>query len=304
MSITNPLRELRLGVSPLSWVNEVLEDLGRDTQAETILAEAKAAGFDGVEMSRAFPTDVAALGALLGCHNMALVSGWYSGFLADRSVAEDLAEVRDHADRLRALGCSVMVYGECGHMVENALDVPLSARLTLADSDFAAYGARLTDFADALKEGWGLDLVYHHHLMMVAETYDEVCAVMDNTGPSVGLLLDTGHAFAAGFDYALLLEKYASRIRHIHLKDVRADLLARVRAEGISFNDAVRMGMFTVPGDGAVDYAPLADFLMTGSYQGWLLIEAEQDPVQAPPAETVARGGRFVRTTLLNRETV
>ena len=176
--------------------------------------------------------------------------------------------------------------------------------LTLASGEMKAYGARLTEFADKLKDIWGLDLVYHHHLMMVAETYDEVCAVMDSTGPSVGLLLDTGHAFAGGFDYALLLEKYAPRIRHIHLKDVRADLLARVRAEGISFNDGVRLGMFTVPGDGNVRFDALAEFLASGAYEGWLLVEAEQDPAKAPPAETVARAFRFISDTIFNRETV
>ncbi|MCD1636380.1 myo-inosose-2 dehydratase [Martelella mediterranea] len=298
------LRSIRLGVSPLSWVNEVLEDLGRDVSADAILAEARAAGFSGVEMSRAFPEDADDLAALLSARGLEFVSGWYSGFLAERSVTEELEAVREHADRLKALGAAVMVYGECGHMADEALDVPLSARLTLTAEDMAAYGARLTEFAEKLRDEWGLVLVYHHHLMMVAESLNEVCAVMDNTGPAVSLLLDTGHAYAGGFDYALLLDKYAQRIRHIHLKDVRADVMQQVRAEGISFNDGVRMGMFSIPGDGAVDFDPLARFLASGVYDGWLVVEAEQDPAKAPPAETASRAFRFVSDTILNRETV
>lgn len=305
MSFTNQSRAaargLRLGVSPLSWVNEVLEDLGRGTGAATILAEARAAGYAGVELSRAFPAETPALAALLEAQGLALVSGWHSGFLAERDVAAEIEAVGPHAERLRALGARVMVYGECGHMAAEALDVPLAARLRLDPREMPAYGARLTAFADRLKEVWDLDLVYHHHLMMVAETFEEVAAVMAHSGPSVGLLLDTGHAYAGGFDYALALEKFGPRIRHIHLKDVRGAVLERVRAEGLSFNDGVRQGMFTVPGDGDVDFEPLARFLAEGRYAGWLLVEAEQDPAQAPPAETVARAGRFIRQTILDR---
>jgi inosose dehydratase len=292
-------RTIRLGVSPLSWVNEVLDDLGRGTTAETCLSEAAAAGFAGVELSRILPRDAGELSALLARHGLAFVSGWHSGFLADREVEEELVAVRDHAVLLRDAGATVMVYGEVGAMAENALDIPMSGRRRLAEGDWAAYGDRLTRFADAVAREYGLGLAYHHHLMMVAETLDEVRAVMAATGPSVGLLLDTGHAATAGFDYARLIDEFGPRINHIHLKDVRGGVLADVRARDLSFNDAVRGGMFTVPGDGSVDFAPLARFLGTGTYSGWLVVEAEQDPVKAPPAATVARAHRFVTERIL-----
>lgn len=290
---------LRLGISPLSWVNEVLPDFGAGTSAETVLSEAKAAGYAGVELSRVFPRDPAALNTLLAGHGLSLVSGWHSGFLADRSVDEEIEAVRDHARLLTSCGVKVMVYGECGRMPADALDIPMSQRGRLASQDWLAYGDRLTRFADAVLAEHGLRLAYHHHLMMVAETLDEVRAVMDNTGPSVGLLLDTGHAFAGGFDYATLIDAYADRIAHIHLKDVRADILDRVRSGDLSFNAGVRAGMFTIPGDGAVDFAPLARFLATGRYEGWLLVEAEQDPTLASPAATVARAFDFVSQSIL-----
>ena len=174
-----------LGVSPLSWVNEVLEDLGAGTTADSVLAAAAAAGFEGVEMSRIFPRNPARLSELLASHGLAFVSGWHSGFLADREVAEELEAVREHATLLREAGASVLVYGECGSMVANALDVPLADRLRLKEQDWAAYGDRLTRFADALAREHGLALAYHHHLMMVAETLDEVRSVMNSTGASV-----------------------------------------------------------------------------------------------------------------------
>lgn len=283
-----------LGVSPLSWVNEVLEDLGRGTAAETCLAEAAAAGYAGVELSRIFPRDGMQLAELLARHNLALVSGWYSGFLAERAVDAELEAVADHAQRLRQTGSTVMVYGECGAMANNALDVPMSRRQRLPADAWRAYGERLTHFAEALASAHGLSLAYHHHLMTVAETFDEIEAVMSASGPSVGLLFDTGHAAAAGFDYPRLIEAFGPRINHIHLKDVRADVLADVRARDLSFNEGVRAGMFTVPGDGSVDFAPLARFIAEGTYRGWLVVEAEQDPLKAPPAETVRRAHRYV----------
>lgn len=289
---------LRLGVSPLSWVNEVLADFGAGTLAETVLGEARDAGFAGVELSRVFPRQPDRLAALLAGYGLSLVSGWHSGFLADRTVEQEIAAVRDHARLLVSCGATVMVYGECGRMPDTALDLPMSRRGRLAASDWAGYGARLTAFADALQAEYGLRLAYHHHLMMVAETADEVRAVMDNSGASVGLLLDTGHAQAGGFAYGDLIDAHADRIAHIHLKDVRGSVMARVRAGDLSFNDGVRAGMFTIPGDGDVDFAPLARFLASGRYSGWVLVEAEQDPAQAPPAATVTRAFSFASALL------
>lgn len=289
---------LRLAVSPLSWVNEVLPEFGAGTSATRILTEARAAGYTGVEMSRAFPRDPMALKSLLDRHGLSLASGWHNGMLADCTVEEELRAVADHARLLRHCGAKVMVYGECGRMAKDPLDCPMSHRITLAPTEWAAYGERLTHFAESLKRDHGLDLVYHHHLMMVAETLAEIHAVMNATDDAVGLLLDTGHAAAAGFDYAQLIRAFGPRIRHIHLKDIRAEILDQVRRTDLSFNDAVRNGLFTVPGDGSVDFTPLADFLKSGAYSGWLVVEAEQNPMLAPPAATVAKASTYMNNLL------
>jgi inosose dehydratase len=133
--------------------------------------------------------------------------------------------------------------------------------------------------------------------MMVAETFDEISAVVGRAGPELGLLLDTGHAVVAGFDYARLIDRFGDRIVHIHLKDVRRERLAAVRAGDDSFNAAVRGGMFAVPGDGVVDFAPLARFVRTSGYRGWLVVEAEQDPAVAPPRPAVTRARAHVLST-------
>src|SRR5271165_6562758 len=299
---TRPLDALpagvRLGVSPLSWANDVLEDLGADIPLETCLSDAGEVGFQGVELGRKFPRDLAALGPLLDRHGLALASGWHSGGLAEKTVDDEMQAVAGHTELLRALGASVMVYGECGMMAPGApLDAPMSDRLIMPKSDVSAYATRLTDFARRLKGEYGLTLAYHHHLMMVAETFDEVSRLFDATGPEAGLLLDTGHADAGGFDYVKLIDRFADRIVHIHLKDVRGGVMADVRERGRSFNDGVRAGMFTVPGEGRIDFAPLARFVKASGYQGWMIVEAEQDPAKAPPRPTVARA--FVHITNL-----
>lgn len=285
-----------VAVSPLSWVNDVLHDLGADTPLETCLSEAAAAGYAGVELGRKFPRQAEVLKPALQPFRMQLASGWHSGFLAERSVEEEMAAVADHARLLRAMGSKVMVYGECGRMVAEApLDAPMTQRLTLNAAEMTAYARRLSRFSAWLLQAYGLQLAYHHHLMMVAETADEVCALFDQTSAEVGLLLDTGHAQAAGFDYRQLLQRYGQRIVHIHLKDVRADIMDAVRRQDLSFNEGVRRGMFTVPGDGCIDYSALADFVRTTEYRGWLVVEAEQDPQLAPPLPTVSRARAFIR---------
>lgn len=294
----------RLGVSPLSWVNEVLHHLGAGTTAAQCLREAAQAGYQGVELSRLFPRDAEALKPLLDAHRLKLVSGWYSGFLTERGVEAELEAVHQHATLLSRCGCRIMVYGECGGMAENALDIPLDRRRLLPADSVNAYAERLSRFAEALRRRYGLQLAYHHHLMMVVETWDEIVRLLNACSSDVGLLLDTGHAFAAGFPYSRLIDTFADRICHIHLKDVRADQLQQARSGQTTFNQAVLDGLFCVPGDGAVDFAPLARFIADSGYCGWLVVEAEQDPASAPPLATVTRAQRYVARHILAQESL
>ncbi|NNC22632.1 myo-inosose-2 dehydratase [Salinisphaera sp. USBA-960] len=288
---------LRLGINPLGWTNDVITEFGDDTSAETFIGEAAAVGYEGVEMGRKFPTDRQALARMLAAGNVDLVSGWYSGQLAEISVAEELANVANHAALLAHNGARVMVYGETGLMPGDApLDKPLSATPVVADTEWAAYGQRLTEFGEALQRDYCIQLAYHAHLMMVAESEAEIDRLMAATGEAVGLLLDTGHIVAGGGDMARVLANHGHRINHIHLKDIRPEIFAGIRKRDASFNTGVRSGMFTVPGDGAIDYAPVIDFATSDAYTGWLVVEAEQDPTQACPREYADKAIRHVRS--------
>ncbi|MER5172930.1 myo-inosose-2 dehydratase [Thioclava kandeliae] len=286
---------VKLGVSPLSWANDVLEDLGADIPLSTCLNDAAETGYQGIELGRKFPRDAAVLGPLLADYGLDLASGWYSGELALRGVDEELAAVGPHARLLQAMGARVMVYGEVAMMAEpDALDQPMSRRVLMSTSDRRAYAERLTRFADALQTRYGLRLAYHHHLMMVAETYEEVAEIFAQSGPELGLLLDTGHAAGAGYAYGRLIADFGQRICHIHLKDMRPEAMARVRRGDLSFNAGVRAGMFTVPGDGCIDFGPLARFVRESGYQGWLVVEAEQDPAKVPPRPAVTAAREYI----------
>ncbi|ORM71098.1 myo-inosose-2 dehydratase [Pantoea rwandensis] len=297
-TIKAPRLSVRVAISPLSWANEVIEEFGKDATADICLTGALAAGYEGVEMSRLFPRNPDELNTLLSGYQLSLASGWHSGFLAERSVDEELTAVHEFATLLQKTGAQVMVYGECAAMAENALDVPMSRRRRLNPEQMAAYGARLTEFAKELAQRYGLAMAYHHHLMMVVETLDEVRQLMAATGDEVGLLLDTGHALTGGFSYVDLINEFGPRIKHIHLKDVRTPILDTVRSEDLSFNEAVRTGMFTIPGDGAIDFQPLFEFINSSGYQGWVVVEAEQDPSLERPDITVARARDWLSTIL------
>ena len=287
---------MKVAVHPLSWTNEVIPEFGWDTPAEVYFADAKQAGYEGVEKGRNLPKDPATLRSMLDQQGLDFVTGWHSGYLADRSIEEEQDGIHDDATLLAEMGSKVIVYGECGSMAAgDSLEVPMTQRIGLGSLDVGKYADKLTELAMTVKKRYGLEFAYHHHLMMVVERPDEVNTLMENTGTEVGLLFDTGHCVAGGGNVSDLLARHGGRIRHFHLKDVRADVLDKVRNDKMSFNQAVRKGVFTVPGDGSIDFGPVTKYVSENGYDGWITVEAEQDPAVHPPLPTVTRARKFIR---------
>ncbi len=280
---------VRIGINPLTWTNDDMPSLGDETPLEVCLAEARQAGYEGIEMGRKFPRRGAELRPLLARHGLVLVSGWYGAELLSRPAADELTAVTDHLELLAEMGCEVMVMCETSGSVHGRRDVPLSRRPRLSDGRWTAFGEALTAVAERLLRR-GVRMAYHHHMGTVIETEDEIDRLMACTGPAVGLLLDTGHLVYAGGDPLAVARRHGARLVHVHCKDVRPEVLARARAGDSSFLDAVLAGVFTVPGDGGVDFAALAGVLAEVGYAGWLVVEAEQDPAVAHPL-TYARKG-------------
>jgi len=272
----------------------VLIELGGDIPLETCLKDAAEIGYEGVELGRKFPRDGQKLSSILSDYGLRLVGGWHSGFLTERSVEEEWKAATDHIRLLKDCGSEVLVYGECGLMTgASPWDEPLSKRPDLKEIEFSAYAGKIGEFATRLNE-MGVTLAYHYHLKMLVERAEEIDAFCESTQEEVGLLLDTGHAYAAGADYAEILRKFGSRVVHIHLKDVRRDVLERARRNDWSFNSAVREGMFTVPGDGDIDFTAIGEFIRTSGYRGWVVVEAEQDPAKAAPKLYTEKAYQFI----------
>jgi len=278
-----------LGVSPIGWSNDDLPELGGSTPLETCLAEAREAGFAGIELGNKFPRDPTKLHPVLARHGLALISGWYSGRLLDRPLAAEIAAIEPHLELLAAMGCSVLVYAETTGGIAGDRARPLSQRPRLGDGDWRDFGARLTELGAHLASR-GVRLAYHHHMGTVVETDAEIDQLMAASGDNVGLLLDTGHLAFAGADPVAVARRHGARINHVHSKDVRADVLSHCLADDTSFLDAVLAGVFTVTGDGAVDCPGVMAQLKAVDYRGWLVVEAEQDPAKAPPLDYARMG--------------
>lgn len=292
---------VRIGINPLSWINDDLPSLGGETALETALAQGAAIGYAGFELGHKFPQDGPALKAKLAEFGLVCVSGWYSGSLAEPApgqsdadaVATEIDRCQAHLRKLQHNAVTALVYGECAGTIQGQIDTALARRPRFADTAaWQRYGQRLNAFGAHLLATYGIRLAYHHHMGAYVESPADVDQLMALTDPaSVFLLFDSGHAYFGGaVDPVALLKKHVRRVAHVHCKDVRAPVIAQARNDGWSFLEGVVNGAFTVPGDGAIDNAAMLRVLRDAGYEGWLVVEAEQDPAIAP-GEVYARKG-------------
>jgi inosose dehydratase len=273
---------IRFGVSPIAWANDDMPELGGDTPLETILREAKEIGFEGVELGGKFPREASTLKAAIAPFGLDIVGGWYSGNLLVQDADAEIAALQDHLRLLTAMGSTVFVFAETSNAVHGNRYVPLEGAPRLRSRDWKQFGERLSHVADYLA-GEGLKFAYHHHLGTVVENQADMDAFVAATSPSVGFTLDTGHAALGGVKAVDMIERHPERIAHVHCKDVRDVVHAETRRTGKSFLDGVLAGIFTVPGDGSIDFGAVMKALKRIGYEGWIIVEAEQDPALASP---------------------
>ncbi len=290
--------EARLGIAPIAWTNDDLPELGGDTTLETCLSEARLAGFSGVESGGKFPRTAAELGPVLAAHDLRLVSGWYSGTVLDADLEAEKDQALGQLELFRALGAVVLVYGETAGTIQNQRHAAISTRRRLSDDEMRAYGRKLTTFAEFCA-AQGVPLSFHHHMGTAIEDHADIRRLMNATGEAVGLLYDTGHLSFAGADVLAVLDEHGSRINHVHAKDLRSTVADDLDRDRDSFLDAVLKGVYTVPGDGIVDFGAVVRKLAEIGYQGWFVVEAEQDPAKAPPLEYARIGHAALTEALL-----
>jgi inosose dehydratase len=284
---------VKIGINPIGWSNDDLPSLGGETPLEVALSEGKTIGYRGFELGNKFPREPAALRNVLSKYGLELVSGWYSGRLAKRSVEQEIAAAGPHLQLLASNGARVMVYGEVADSIQGAPQPLYKRPRFVTREDWQLYADRLTVFARHTL-AHGVRLAYHHHMGAYVETPDDIDTLMTLAGDEVGLLFDTGHLVFAGGDAAAMLANHVKRVCHVHCKDVRPRVIERARNGNWSFLQAVINGAFTVPGDGAIAFRPLLQRLYDHGYEGWLVVEAEQDPVVAPSYRFADAGFRHL----------
>ena len=277
----------KLGMSPIAWWNDDLPDLSDDVSLEECLRQSRSAGFTGMEKGRRFPESAAEMLPVLKKADVTLCGGWYSGTVVNESLEVNQKRIQPMIDLFKAVDAPCIVYGEVGRSIQGDQSKPLAAKPRLSDAEMKDYGAKMSEFASWV-QAQGMPLVYHHHMAAVVETEAELDAFMANS--TISLLIDAGHLAFAGGDVLRAIDNHHKRIKHVHTKDVRMEVIDKLDRSKESFLDAVIKGALTVPGDGSLDFEAIVKKLAGYGYEGWFVVEAEQDPKKAPPLKMAQVG--------------
>ena len=287
--------KVSLGIAPIGWTNDDMPDLGKENTFEQTISEMALAGFQGSEVGSHYPTDPAVLKKALDLRGMTICNQWFSSFLISRPYEETEAAFIKQCDFLRQVGSRCIGASEQSHSIQGMLDHPIQeGKYVMNDEEWDLLTNGLNKLGKIAKDK-GMALTFHHHMGTVVQTEEEIDRVMDSVDPDlVYLLFDSGHLSFAGIDPEKVLKKYVDRVRHVHLKDLRRSVVEQSREGKWSFLKGVRAGTFTVPGDGDVDFAPIFRILEEADYQGWVVVEAEQDPAVANPFEYALKARKYI----------
>lgn len=289
--------KVKLGIAPIAWTNDDLPDLGGENTFEQCVSEMALAGFTGSEVGNKYPKDPEILKKALQLRGVEICNQWFSSFLISKPFEEVEKEFRAQLGFLKAMGAKIIGASEQSYSVQGQQETPVfGQKYVMDDKEWELLCSGLDRLGKIAKEEYGISLTFHHHMGTVVQDPDEVKRMMDNTNPEyVSLLFDTGHFAYCGADPLEMVKTYADRIRHVHLKDIRPEVVQKVKDDGLSFLEGVRMGAFTIPGDGCIDFDPIFEVLEKAGYEGYMVVEAEQDPVKANPFEYALKARAFIR---------
>jgi inosose dehydratase len=295
----------QLGIHPINWVGEDVKEHGEETTFERIVDDIQTLGLTGTEMGRKYPTDPEILKKELDRRGIRLTSQWKSVLFSDPAYREEeLNAYRRHAQFLQEMGSTVISTCEVGGSLHfdprrtpNEKEV-----LRFNEVEWQALAEGL-NAAGAIAKEHGLKLTYHHHGGTAVESPEEIDRLMELTDPElVYLLFDTGHAYYGGADPLTLLKKHYDRIAYVHLKDIRPQVLEEARSEKADFVTCIRKGVFTVPGDGCIDFGPIVGELLDRNYTGWAILEGEQDPEEHPAYEYAKNALLYLNSLISHRK--
>ena len=290
--------DVKLGIAPIAWTNDDMPDLGAENTFEQCVSEMALAGFTGCEVGNKYPKDPAILKAALYLRGLTIANQWFSSFVLSKPMEEVEKDFIAQCKFLKAVGADTIGASEQSYSIQGQMHTPVfECKYVMVQKEWERFAKgmnRLGEIADSM----GMKLVYHHHMGTVVQTAAEIDKMMDMTDPDkFSLLFDSGHLAYCGEDYVEVLKKHVKRVKHVHLKDIRPDVVKKVKNEKLSFLQGVRAGAFTVPGDGCIDFAPIFDILDAAGYKGWMIVEAEQDPAKADPLEYALKAREYIRKT-------
>ncbi len=289
--------KIRLGIAPIAWTNDDMPDLGAENTFEQCVSEMALAGFTGCEVGNKYPKDTAVLKHALELRGLGICNQWFSSFILTKPMEEVEADCRKQLAFLKEMGAKIIGFSEQSYSVQGQMETPVFGhKYVLNDAEWKKLCEGLNYLGKIAKEEYGISLTYHHHMGTVVQSLAETDRLMEGTDPAyVSLLFDSGHFAYCGEDPAAIIKKYIGRIKHIHLKDIRQDVVDRVKAENLSFLKGVRLGAFTVPVDGCIDFEPIFKTIEESGYEGFMLVEAEQDPAVANPLEYAIKARKFIK---------
>ncbi|KUO75920.1 MAG: myo-inosose-2 dehydratase [Clostridia bacterium BRH_c25] len=289
-------KKVMLGIAPIAWTNDDMPELGGENTFEQCISEMALSGFTGSEIGNKYPRDTKVLKKALELRGIRICNAWFSAFLTTKPLEDTVSEFIKQRDFLHELGAGVIGVAEQGHSIQGRTDLPVfDNKPVFTDEEWK----RLTEGLETLGRlaaEKGMLVAYHHHMGTGVQTLEEIDRLMSSTDPElVHLLFDSGHLTFSGENPEEVLKKYVSRVKHVHLKDIRENVLDKVKTEKLSFLQGVREGVFTVPGDGMIDFAPLFKLLQDNDYSGWMVVEAEQDPAKANPFEYALKARKYIK---------
>ncbi len=288
--------KVKLGCAPINWTNDDLPSLGGELTYQQCLSEMALADYKGSEIGTKYPKDKDVLKKALELRGLQICNGWFSSFLAsDKPTEYTLDLFKQHIDFIYYLGARVVGIGECGVTIHGDESCPMSKAPILSDAKFEKLAAGLNEMGKIAKAK-GMKTAFHYHIGTGVQSLEETDRLMAMTDPDlVGIVFDTGHSTLSGGNPVELLRKHIGRVNHIHFKDLRSAVYNQAKAEDWSFLKSVKEGLFTVPGDGdMVDWNSIFDILNNSNYEGWIVVEAEQDPAKADPLEYAMKARKFI----------
>ena len=291
---------IKLGIAPIGWTNDDMPELGGDISFEQCINEMSLAGYVGCEVGGKYPVhDRALLKHMLDSRGISICNQWFSYEFSTKSFNDVKNNFLAQIDFLNFFGAKVVGGAEVGNTIHGQYNTPLSFRKNATSDVWKKLTNGLNELGKISCEEYGIKLSYHHHTGTMIESISDVDRLLNATNDKyVSLNYDCGHFYLCEEDPVEALKRYIERTSHIHFKDVRDSIKDKAKREDLSFLKAVKLGVFTVPGDGVLDMHSLGEIVHGSEYNGWIVVEAEQDPSIANPLEYAKKGYDFLTNEL------